>query len=246
MNLHDIFEGISVQGNDVKFDYTSQTGVSTKMGKKEFTPYARKDKSVNGYTIYSVYSSDDEFLTDVLLAVKKKSAVQMDPAEYQKFITRTAIFISAKILAPNNVDILVTPKSSTNILNDLIVLIKARNPHIEFLPESFVKTADISKIAVDYNNPALTDKIAEKLEGIVRAANKTGKFEIKKALPQYRKFFKNFFEIVDPKLIQKFDNKNVCVLDDVLASGTTLVQIMSSVADYNPNNVFGVTLFKTK
>lgn len=246
MNLHDIFEGISVQDNDVKFDYTAPTGVSTKLGKKDFTPYARKDKSVNGYTIYSVYSSNDEFLTDVLLALKKKSDVQMNPEDYSKFLTRTAIFISAKILAPNKVDILVTPKSSTNILNDLISFLKARNPHIEFLPESFIKTADISKITVDYNNPALTDKIAEKLEGIVRAANKTGKFEIKKALPQYRKFFKNFFEIVDPKLIQKFNNKNVCVLDDVLASGTTLVQIMSATADYNPNNVFGVTLFKTK
>lgn len=246
MNLHDIFEGISLQGNDVKFDYNAPSGVSTKMGKKDFTPYARQDKSVNGYTIYSVYSSNDEFLTDVLLALKKKSSAQMDPEDYQKFLTRTAMFIGAKILAPNKVDILVTPKSSTNILNDLLVLIKARNPHIEFLPESFIKTADISKIAVDYNNPALTDKIAEKLEGIIRAAQKTGKFEIKKALPQNRKFFKNFFEIVDPKLIQKFNNKNVCVLDDVLASGTTLVQIMSAVADYNPQKVFGVTLFKTK
>lgn len=246
MRLNELFEDISIDQNQLKFDYRDKTGVSTKMGKKEFAPYARKDKTLDGYTVYSVYASGDESLTDVLLALKKKSQVSMDPADYERFLKRTAIFITSKILRPTHADIVVTPRSSTNILNDLLSIIREQNPHIMFLPESYIKTADLSKIEVDHSHPSITPAIAKTLEGIIRAAQRTGKFEIKKALPQNRKFFKNFFEIVDPGLTKRFQGRNVCVLDDVLSSGTTVVQIMKSITDYGPASIYGCTLFKTK
>lgn len=246
MLLQHLFDDISIAGDRLQFDYGDKTGVSTRMGKKSFQPYLRKDKTLDGYSVYSVYSSSDENLTDVLLALKKKSYVKMDPADYQHFLRRTAIYITAKILRPLKIDVVVTPRSSTNILNDLLAELQARNPHIEFLPESYVKTADISKIQVDRSHPAITDAIAKSLEAIIRAAQKSGKFEIKKALPQNRKFFKNFFEVVDPALTRKFINRNVCVFDDVLSSGTTVVQIMKDIAVYGPATVAGCVIFKTK
>ena len=246
MLLHDLFDDINIRNNQLAFDYGDKTGVSTRMGKKAFQPYLRKDQTLDGYSVYSVYSSSDENLTDVLLALKKKSTVQMDPADYQHFIRRTAIYITARILTPLKTSVVVTPKSSTNILNDLLAELKARSPHIEFLPESYIKTADISKIQVDRDHPSITDAIAKTLEGIIRAAQKSGKFEIKKALPQNRKFFRNFFEVVDPALTRKFINQNVIVFDDVLSSGTTVVQIMKDIAVYGPNSVAGCVIFKTK
>ena len=246
MLLQDLFDDINIVGDRLGFDYNARDGVSTRMGKKDFQPYVRRDKTLDGYSVYSVYSSQDENLTDVLLALKKKSYIKMDPADYAQFIRRTAIYITAKILGPNKTEVVVTPRSSTNILNDLLAELKARNPHIDFLPESYVKTADISKIEVDYSHPAITPAIAKTLEGIVRAAQRTGKFEIKKALPQNRKFFRNFFEVVDPALTKRFINKNVCVFDDVLSSGTTVVQIMKDIGVYGPSAIYGCVIFKTR
>lgn len=246
MLLQDLFDDINIVGNRLAFDYRDRNGISTRLGKKEFQPYARRDKTLDGYSVYSVYSSQAENLTDILLAIKKKSDVRMEPADYEHFIRRTAIYITAKILQPHGTEVIVTPRSSSGILNDLVRELQTRNPHIEFLPESYVKTADISKIQVDYNHPAITPAIAKTLEGIIRAAQKSGKFEIKKALPQNRKFFRNFFEIVDPRLTKKFINKNVCVFDDVLSSGTTLVQIMKDIGVYGPAAVYGCVIFKTR
>lgn len=251
MRVSEIFEGITIDEPQkrLKFNYGDPSGTSTTMGKRtaasKFTPFLTKSKALDGYAVYSTYTSKDPSTTDVLKAIKRKSEVQMDETDYQQFITRTAIFITAKILSPLRVDCIVTPKSSSNVLNDLIKQLQSRNPHIEFLPESFVKTVDISKIEVDTTQHGITPKIANTLQGILKAAIKADKFEIKKALPQYRKYFKNFFEVVDPNILAKFENKNVCVLDDVLSSGSTLLAIMRSVADYSPKSVIGAAIFKT-
>lgn len=246
MFLNDLFDDINVVNDKLAFDYRDRTGVSTALGKSNFVPYARKDKTLDGYTIYSVYASGDDSLTDVLLALKKKSFIKVDPQDYEYFLKRTAIFITSKILRPTRCEIVITPRSSTTILNDILKYLQAQNPHIEFLPESYVKTVDLTRIEVDRAHPQITDKIAYGLERIIKNAQQTGKFEIKKALPQYRKFFRNFFEVVDPRLTKKFAGRNICVLDDVLSSGTTVVQILKDVANYAPAEAFGCTLFKTK
>lgn len=251
MRIKEIVEAITIDPStqNLKFNYNDPAGVSTRLGKssgkQKFIPYLKKDKTLDGYSVYSVYSSSDESTTDVLKALKKKSDIGVSEADYQQFITRTAIFISSKILTPNKIDCIITPKSSTSILNDLLKQLKARNPHIEFFPESFIKTVDLSKIEVDTTNPRITPAIIRSLTSILNTAIKTGRFEIKKALPQNRKFFRNFFEIVDPTLYSKFQNKNICVFDDVLSSGTTLVEIMRTIANYNPKSVIGTVIYKT-
>jgi hypothetical protein len=249
--IRDIVEKITIDPLDRKLrvDYNATDGVSTSLGKStnknKFIPYLSKSQELAGYTVYSVYSSHDPDTTDVLKAIKKRSDIQIDPEDYRKFVTRTAIFITAKIFSSEQIDCVVTPRSSSNILNDLIAELKTRNPHIKFLPESFVKTVDLSKIELDYTQPGLTDKIARSLNSIIRSATQTGRFEIKKALPHYRKYFKNFFEVVDPAILRQFRNRRVCVLDDVFSSGSTLVAIMKSISDYAPELVIGTSIFKT-
>lgn len=251
MRIRELCEGITIDAPQqrLNFNYNDPRGTSTTMGKgtaaSKFTPFLTKSKALDGYSVYSVYTSKDPSTTDVLKAIKRKSGIQMNEADYQHFITRTAIFITSKILAPMAVDCIITPKSSSNVLNDLIVQLQSRNPHITFLPESFVKTVDLSKIEVDTTQPGITPAIAKTLSGILKAAIKTDKFEIKKALPQYRKYFRNFFEVVDPAILEKFQGKRICVLDDVLSSGSTLLAIMRSVSDYNPTSVIGTAIFKT-
>lgn len=248
MKIIELLEAISVQDKTLKFDYGSNDGVSTRMGKSakpfNFIPYVKQDKTLGGYTIYSVYAADDA--TEILKTLKKKTDISMNEADYQHFLNRSSLFITSKILRPNNIDIVVTLKSSSNILNDLLSLISARNPHIKFLPNSYVKVADLSKIQIDYDNPHITEKIAKTLEGIIRSAVRTGSFEMKKVLPQNRKFLRNFLEVIDPSMLKLFSGQNVCVIDDVITSGTTQIEIIKSIADYNPNTVIGVTLFKTK
>ena len=248
MRYSEIIEGLTVSPEkQLKFNYGDPTGVSTRLGKSSkpysFVPYVKQDKTLGGYTIYSVYAADDA--TEILKTLKKKTDIGMEEADYQQFLNRSALFITAKILRPNNIDIIVTPKSSSNILNDLLSLIANKNPHIRFLPDTYVKIADISKIQIDYNNPRITDTIAKRLEDIIHSAIKTGSFEMKKVLPRNRNFLRNFLEIIDPSMLKLFNGQNVCVMDDVITTGITQMEIIRSIADYNPNNVIGVTLYKT-
>lgn len=247
MRINEILEGITIDpSQQLKFNYSDPAGVSTRLGKNKFVPYLKKDKTLDGYSVYSVYSSGADTTTDVLKSIKKKSDIKVSDQDYNHFINRTAVFITSKILLPNKIDCIVTPRSSTNILNDLLKQIQARNPHIEFFPESFIKTVDLSKIEIDYDNPKISPGIIRSLTSILNKSMKTGNFEIKKALPQNRKFFRNFFEIVDPKIFAKFQNKNICVIDDVLSSGTTLLEIMKTIASYNPTSVIGTSIYKTE
>lgn len=246
MKLLELTESLTIDNNKLRFDYGSGQGVSSKMGKRGLVPYLRQDKTVDGCKIYSVYGGAADDLTPVLLALKKKSNVSVDDVDYQQFLRRSAIFITAKVFNPQRTSIVVTPTSSSQILNDLIRHLRERNPHVRFFPESYVKEPDVSKIEIDVDHPQITDLLVKKLGYILNAAKRTGRFEIKKALPQYRKFFKNFYKAVDPSVTKVFSGESVCVLDDVLSSGVTMVQIIKDVALYGPRDVYGLTLFKTK
>ncbi len=249
MKIADLLEGITIDPttNTLSFNYSDNNGTSTKLGKgKKFpVPYIKKDALLDGYAVYSVYAASDAITTDVLMALKRKSNISINPADYKHFIKRTAIFISAKILAQNKIDVIITPKASTDILNDLLHELKERNSHIIFNPESIIKMVDFSKIIIDRTDPRITPAIIVRLELIIKNAMKTGVFEVKKALPVYRKFFKNYFDVVDANLFSKLEGKNVCVIDDIMSIGTTQLQLMRIIADYAPEMVIGANMFKT-
>lgn len=240
-----IQEGIGVKDNKLTFDYNEPHGQSTRFGKKKLEPYVTKSAMVNHNTIYSVYVKNDPDFVDIVKALKKKNDIQVDPDDYKQFLKRTTLYV-ARLLRSLKTDAIITPKSSHTFLDDLLESLKQRAPHINHYPSLYSKQTDISQIKVNYDDPRLTDKIAGSLEKILAKAKSSGTFEIKKILPQHRKFITGMFDDPDKQIMSKMEGKIICVLDDVFSTGHTLTDIITNIQKHDPENVFGLCIFKTK
>ena len=80
----------------------------------------------------------------------------------------------------NNVDIILSPNTSSEFNEDILNEIKKRKPGIEIIKESFQK-ANISDIKIDYSDfPNVSDKTKSAMETILAKAKKNGHLEVKK------------------------------------------------------------------
>lgn len=249
---NDLDEAFKMKDGKVQFDYKSNDpeGISSRLGKtvgklRKFEPYVTTTQTSTKHKVFSVYSSQGPNATTILKGLKKHTG-EVDANEYEQFLKRTGLFITAKIMKKENIDVIVYPASSSNLIQDVVENIKDRSSGIKVFSNSFVKTIP-SKIEIDRDDPKITPEMIKYLEKEMEKAKKAGYFAMKEIKQvRARKFIKNFLELApDPRLRKSLEGRNIMVMDDVLASGNTLAEMCRQIEMYSPNKVIIVTLFKS-
>ena len=248
-------EAVSIEDNQLKFNY-GDGGLLNKLGKnigkKKFVPFISNSSEFGKNKIYSVYNKGNvETPTEIFKAIKKQSTVTMLDSDYAQFILRTAIFMADKIIRTEKIDVIVTPNSTSHLITDLTKELKTRLPHIRFLPNSYVKPTDLSKITIDYDNPKITPAIIKSLEKFLDKSRTDGKFSMKD-IPskQWGKFILGFIEPAEDIHLKSLIGTRVMVIDDLLSSGATINRIIDNVKEVkyeagDETEVIGATIFKT-
>lgn len=219
---------------------TKNGGIKSKFGKdKHYTPYKTKIEGTDIIT-YSVYLAGSENSSDILKAIK---SMNFKDESSDKFIKRTSIYIN-RILRNNQIDIIVSPKSSSHLVKTLLNELETRsNYHI--LSDTFVKIKNLNNLTIDTEHPKMTNELKTVLSKMKEKSVSKNNFSMKSIPPKYRKFFKGLFEIENVEMIKKFQNKNVVIFDDVLTSGQTIKQINDLLFSYGAKKVIGITIFKS-
>lgn len=165
----------------------------------------------------------------------------MNGKDYNQFLNRTAIYLQAKII-PKNTDVVITPQSSSFILDNLIDNLKIRLPHIKFIKSGFTKN-NIKDIKLDYDNYNVSQGIKDSMKKLLDRAKTKGYLEMKKVPKQYTKFVKNF--LGSDLRLKDIEGKNFVVLDDMMASGFTFKAAFENLLTYSPKTITGISLFKS-
>ncbi len=225
--------------NQVVIDYETKTGdlINLRFGKCELKPYTKNIEGVE-LDAFSLYTSKG---SDATIILKQLKVMHINEIVYNQFLNRSAVY-AARIIRDLKIDIIVTPKSSSSLTKDFAQKIKERNPGIEYLLDSFVKSEDPSKITLDLESKKLSDNTIKKLESSIRRGVKLGYFQMKWILPPYRKFLKNVFSYTGNA--KKFEDKTVLIIDDVIASGSSLVSIFQTLQEAGAESVKCLTIFK--
>ena len=246
--VEDIHESIAIVDGKLVFNYdekkVGKDKVSTKFGKyKTFTPYVKKSDTIVAHNIFSIYNAKGVNVVDILKAIKKKSNIDMDEKDYHQFVNRSALYIQAKLA--KGIDTIIAPTSSSPMLLDILDNLKHRLSGVMIFTNTF-KKSNIDNIKIDKNHPKITPTIIKKLTEDIARAKKDGYFEMKKIFVPNRKFLSGYLELVDSKILNKYvKDKNVMIFDDVLASGTTFVEMIRTLELYEPKSLIGTTIFKT-
>lgn len=237
---NDLNEHINLVNNVL--DFKAKGGIITKFGKfKDMKPYIKKvDSDVNAY---SLYSQDSGITNAERTAILHQLKSQTNSIEYNKFLNNSQIY-AQRILKPLKVDVIVTPISSSSLNKDFCDHLSKRL-NCDFYVESF-KKSPINKIEIDFENPKITTRIKEYLTKILQKAEETGRFQLSKVPVKDRVFLKNIFEVSDDKLLTKFQNKNVLIVDDFVSSGATTKNIQDVLFLHGQNSVNQLTLIKNQ
>lgn len=232
-----LLEKMQIQKGQLGFDYSKKAddnSASTVMGKNRFQPLTSR---IGGHDVFSVYvtahSSIDVLRAIKRIALKDGTKVGVDAEDYRHFIDRTAIFIAGRILRNRNIDLVLYPKSSSAFLRNVIDIIGQKyETHV--IDGSFVKSTNLHVI----DDPRISPDIRKQLEQFVATSKQTGAVKMKSLKPMYRKFLAGFLNYKGPDVT----GKKVCVLDDILTSGSSMAEMFRHIE--GAASIIGVTVFK--
>lgn len=260
MKLADIkptlVERIYAEDGSVVITIQSHQEASDKVQISTFTrrhPYETNLRGSNGATIYSVYNyvSSPE-ITRLLSSMKGKGPYTINPKQVDSFLERTAAAVTLKHVP----DVIIYPKSSSDFLTKFATKVGKRYPSAKVLGDAFMKKllkADDVEPLINTSHPdwekfssehpADVAKLKKSISKMIRDNN--GELEMKNLYKPYLKFIKNFIEMRDAyEVLESVIGKNVLVVDDVLSTGSTMLEMVRQIAEYEPSSIAGLTIFK--
>lgn len=242
-----LFEDIYIDKKVGKlvFDFNKRTKdfQSSQLGKGNFSPRISKQKNLFHTPIYSIYQLSKTSGSEILRTIKKKSNISIKQNDYNSFLNRSAIYITAKLL--KNVDVIVTPQTSSFLLKDILDKITAKRPDIKIIHEAF-KKLPIDQIKINYGDYNVGPSVIKRMDKLISNAKEQGFIEIKNVPKQFLSYISNVLGINELKILPKYlNNQNVVLFDDLLGSGFTMKEMIINLKTYSPKSLKGITLFKT-
>lgn len=238
-----IDESIDIINGKLVFGSTpnKETGISTSFGKtKNLTPFTKTIKGTDGVVSYSLYQAKNKNSSDIMKAVK---STDFSNDDIHKFLKRSSIY-AARVLRPLDIDLIVTPVSSSPLTKEFAKYIQKRTNY-DVLVDSFKKRPDLSRVEIDVDHPKITPKIIKSMQSILKRAIKQGNLTIKMFAPMHRMFVKNLFEVTEQKILTKTEGQNIIIIDDVTTSGTTIKNINDILVTNKAKSVNALTIFKS-
>jgi hypothetical protein len=240
-------EGFLIKDDLVVFEPSSDAIINTSFGKgNSMEPYGMKLPFGQMFSVYKKASSaDKKEYQEVLSALKGQSSqYTMDPDSYDKFLKRTALYLS-KIVTQNRIDTIIVLDTSSKLLPDLIIKMNRYLPKyydIHTYNRGLFKNPNISEIEIStqYN---MQDKTVRELRRVLDKAKQDQYFSIKKIPTQFRQVIKNWL-ILNDKILSKIVDKNVMIVDDIITTGTTAKEAASLIQDAGAASLIGVSIIK--
>lgn len=257
MKLKELFERIYAKDGDLIVTKQASAEASTQDAISTFIrrlPYETKFKVADA-TIYSLFNYlPGPVTTELLSSIKGKGPLDLKPKALQLFFDQveTAVAPLLKKLQP---DVVIFPRSSSPLTADFAKILKAKSPKSEIVGDAFIKKllkADDIEPLINTKHPDWTKFAADhpgevkKLkQSLAKHIETNGTLELKKLYKPYLKFITNFVEMEDAsRLLDMVIGKKVLVVDDVLSSGATMLEMLRQLEEFEPSELSGLTIFK--
>ena len=203
------------------------------------------------YSVLSYLSSDDT--TNMLTSLKGKGPYVTNPKQVDQLLDG-AVGACKQIMNHLKPEVIIYPKSSSTLVKDFVDRLHKAYPGIKIVDEGFVKkliNAGDEEALINTSHPDWkkfadeNPKAVEDLKKSLKRNIKDGTIEMKKLYKPYVKFIKNFVEMKDASnTLDQVIGKRVMVVDDILSTGTTILEIFRQLREFEPEDLSGLTIFK--
>lgn len=244
-----INEGFVIKDNTVYFDPNVDGYIKTTFGKdKKLTPYKMKIPFGNLYAVYLRSSGSSEDYNEVIKTIKgQNSKYTMDSESYNKFLKRTALYMS-RIILENEIDTIILMDSTSKILVEFSIHLNKYLPkYYEMLTydKGIFKNPNLEEIIINTEKYNLKSETIDSLQKTINRQLKSNYFSIKKFPPQFRKVISNWLKIED-KLLSKIVEKRICIIDDIVTTGSTIKEASKMLEEAGAEDLLCLALIKGK
>ena len=250
-----VLEDISAAQGQLKITTTSWKDVSTptsisthfRRNPYKFSPHGTEPT----YSILNYVHSDE--VTKILSSLKGKGPYAYDDRQITHLLTGV-IGACKKLMTDLDPDVILYPKSSSPLLKRFVDMLHKAYPKVMVTDEAFVKKMLKAEDEAGLLNTEHPDwkKFAEKypdtvieLKKSIKRHIKDGVLELKHFYKQHAKFLKNFIEMKDASnTLDQVIEKRILVVDDILSSGSTMLEMFRQLREFEPESISGLTIFK--
>jgi len=255
-----ILEGIRYEDNEIIFDFSEDNPddiIPLKLQK-----YNKKFVSMNNIPTYYAYRinpvykgsiQSDPRISTIRDAIKN---VNINQGDFTQLITKAFINFDQNIVNISSYDLIVLPQSSSPLLTQVVnSLGRKYGTAVEVIDSAFVKNK-ITDITVDpqiiqqirtKHGDKKANYIANRYEKLIKSAEVNGEFKMKKIPTSmgFRRGITNFLHINNNRedaIFKQVYGGNVLIIDDIITSGTTMVEMARLLEDLGANevNAFGI------
>jgi hypothetical protein len=234
-----LYEGIYYDDGEFVFNF-KEDNASHFINLKYNNTYVKENNKHVFYSYTFKRTTDKNIKKLFLKALKYKDKTLIKENDYDLFLKKAVMGLLREI--DRDIDIIVYPKSSSPLNSDIAFAIKNRLGHNTFIAQDLIIKNNIENIIVDKSK--ISDKTAKRL---MISAGKDGEVTLKNIPPQFRKYFSNFLKF-DSEIQRNYLNKlrgNVLIVDDILAKGTTMIEVENLIRSLNPTSVVKYALLKS-
>lgn len=224
-------------------------------------PHVSVGKMTHGVPVYSAFNAvaagADGETTLLLKALKGIGPYSTNDKQVGWLLSATAKWLKT-FLTKEKIDVILYPKSSSSFLHDFVDQLKKEYPSIIVVDNAFskreVKSIDdeiddfINKEDPDYEKIGAKnqDQLKKSIKRIIAKNIEDGKgatLDAKKLFKGHAKFVQNFMQFA-AKDDKSIIDKHVLIVDDILSSGSTFVDMARQLKSHAPSKISGFVLFK--
>jgi len=238
-----IYEGVQFLNNKFVFDFKNDTNNDIIHLKWSNTKTLSKMYGIKIYSAYRLLANEN---TSLFRKELKHDSSFIDNKDKEQLINKAVIGFNS-IYPISNFDLIIYPKSSSELNSILAHKVKEKASSVKCADEGFVKSA-IKDIKIDYDSflnsaktPEEKEKRKKQLDYDLKHSTETGTFQIKKVHQFRKKLFSNYikFNSENSKEIYNLINNNgrILIVDDILTTGSTLGEMIKLLYQYNVSEI---------
>lgn len=258
MKLHTLLERIYGNGDALVITQQNSREASTKDAISTFVrrqPYETHLRGAGDAVIYSLFNYlSSPTTTNLLSSLKGRGPYKINEKQLEAFFKQVNL-ASTQLVHNVNPDIIIYPKSSSTLTAKFVESLSNLAPKAKILPDAFIKSLlkaeDVTPL-INTSHPDWEkfakehpDEVKKLKHSLAHHIEEHGTLELKKLYKPYLKFIKNFIELEKANdVLDQVIGKRVLVIDDILSSGTTMIEMLRQLHELEPSYLAGLTLFK--
>jgi hypoxanthine phosphoribosyltransferase len=246
-----LIEGIKYNNDTDQFDFIWTKDAPSDLIDLKLQKYNKVLSTKNGNKVYYAYKFNkvqDKEKTQLRSSIKYLDD-KINKRDIDTMLSK-AINNFNSIEPISNFDIIITPKSSSKILEELKNKLQAKAGNNVLLSSDIFVKNTIDNIKFDEDKiDKLSNENKIKIKKILNKVFSKEDYKLRSLPPQYRKYVLNFMKFnseADKRLINAIINGRVLIVDDIVTEGTTIRNMVALLNSIGVEDVVSFALLANK